>query len=278
MSTNTKLTIIGAVIVMLIAAAGGVVFFTNTSGSIETRLSDAEEFLDNGDYGSAIAIFNEIISEDASCANAYAGLSEAYYAEGMTDKALEILEEGAENTDNSIIIANMLEDMFPELYEEDVKEAEKAASETETVSEPETETTAAAIETAEAAETTGTAETTEATDISTATAPAATTATTTSAAAAQTTAASADTTAVPETTAASSETTTTTAVTTEEPREFTMPDFTSMSLDDAYAWCSKHNIILNAKEGENNSGEILSQSPAPGSPVKENSEIIVILS
>jgi hypothetical protein len=50
-----------------------------------------------------------------------------------------------------------------------------------------------------------------------------------------------------------------------------------MTLDEAYAWCSKNNVILNVVGTESDSAKILSQSPAPDSTVKENSSIIAVL-
>ncbi|MCM1059052.1 MAG: tetratricopeptide repeat protein [Eubacterium sp.] len=305
MNIKLKTALIAASIVVLLVAALLVVIIGRNSEDYEDKLVQAGVYLESRDYDNAIAIYNRIISEDRTCAEAYAGLSEAYFAKSREDKALEILEKGAANTDNAKIITDKRNELFPGMqftdafeddedseYGEDVYEAgitsETTASETE-ISVSETEAPVLPEETeTESATTVTSAETTAVTTTVATTVPttAATTVPTTAAPVIVTTAPPPVTTTAPPattrvttraTTVPTTVTTTTVTTTTIALRDVTVTDFTAMSLDEAYAWCSKNNIILNVVGSEDNSAKIVSQSPAPGAAVKENDSVIVVL-
>lgn len=295
MNVKLKMILISASIVLMLASALGIIIIGRSGADYEERLEQAGVYLASRDYDNAIAIYNRIISEDKSCAEAYAGLSEAYFAKDNTDKALEVLEKGAKNTDNSYIIIDKRSELFPdlmyadasdddigdELYDEDDEsyedpEVDEIVSETE-ISETEPAVTEAPEETVTESETTVTEA--ESTTVSTT---AATTVTTTAAPVIVTTAppvvtAPPATQATTRVTTTPTTVTTTTVTTTEALKDVSVPDLTRMSLDEAYEWCSKNNVILNVVGTESNSSKIESQSPAPNSTVKENSSIIAVL-
>ena len=79
----------------MLAAALGVILVGRNGADYTERLEQAGVYLESRDYDNAIAIYNKIISENRSCAEAYVVLSEAYFAKNKTDKALEVLEKGA---------------------------------------------------------------------------------------------------------------------------------------------------------------------------------------
>ncbi len=285
MSTKSKQIFIISAIILVLALAAAVIFFGRTDEeNYEKALAEAEKYLDACDYDNAVAIYNRVIADDHKCAEAYAGLADAYFAKNRRDKALEVLEKGAENTDENEMILNKMDELFPNLnYAEENTESEelseKMVSETEVaaeVTEPQTtETTSVeasetASETVETTLTESTVTTVPTTVTTTAPTTVATTAPTTAAATAPTTA---RTTATTTTAATTSKTTvTTTSAETEELIFVEIPDFTLMTLDDAYSWCSMNNLYLKVI----GSGEKpLSQSPAPGTSVEENSDIIV---
>lgn len=294
MSTKIKTIAISAVIVLLLAAVAAVLFFgKDNSGDYEKKLEAAALYLESCDYDNAIAIYNGIIAEDRTCAEAYAGLSEAYYAIDRADKAMEVLEKGVDNTDGDNIVMDKWNELFPDVQyaegEEDYSVPVGALDGTElsidgitTVASDTSDETEATETSEEITETTeATTEVTSETTVPTTTTAATTTVTT---AAPVTTAAAPVwtnppvTTTVPRTTVTTTAPTTTTVVTTTTVlRDVTIKDFTTMSLDEAYSWCSKNNIILTVIGDEADGSDILSQSPAPGSVVKENSEIIVVL-
>lgn len=297
MNIKLKTALITASIVLLLIAAVLVVFIGRKSENYEDRLMQAGVYLENRDYDNAIAIYNGIISENRSCAEAYAGLSEAYFAKSRTDKALEILEKGAANTDNDRIITDKRNELFPDMQYADIDyddddyytyddygdDLSEDADLTAEISAPESDSEAESSET-ESAVTTVPEESESETTVTTT---AATTVPTTAATTVPTTTAAPVivTTALPVTTQATTRatttpttvTTTTVTTTTEALKDVSVPDLTRMSIDEAYAWCSKNNIILNVVGTENDSSKILSQSPAPNATVKENSSVIVVL-
>lgn len=293
MNVKLKMILLVASIVLMLAASLGIIIIGRTGTDYEERLEQAGIYLESRDYDNAIAIYNRIISENRTCAEAYVGLSEAYFSKNNADKALEVLEKGARNTDNDDIIMSKRSELFPDLmyasdddinndeFDEDTENteinSEAAPLETE-MSETESAVTEVSEETVTESETT--AVTTAVTTVPTT---AATTVATTAAPVVVTTAPPIVT-APPATTQATTRitttpttVTTTTVTTTEALKDVSVTDFTKMTLDEAYEWCSKNNVILNVVGTENNSSRILSQSPAPNSMVKENSSVIVVL-
>ncbi|MBD5146772.1 MAG: PASTA domain-containing protein [Ruminococcus sp.] len=290
MNIKLKMAFIAASIFLMLAAAAVVIIVGRSDADYEEKLETAGIYLENRDYDNAIAIYNSIIAENSSCAEAYAGLSEAYFAKDRSDKAFEILEKGARNTDQDAIIMDKMNELFPGgMYADASDENEDGFEDDDTAVTDVPQTEDPFEEISETDEVTVTAVPEEAeTESETTTVPttAATTAPTTAATTVPTTAAPVVTTTAPPvvTTAATTSATTvqtttetTTVTTTEMLRDVSVPDLTLMSLDEAYAWCSKNNLILNVVGTEDDSAEILSQSPAPNSVVKENSTVIAVL-
>lgn len=294
MNVKLKMILISASIVLMLAASLGVFIFGRNGAGYEEKLEQAGIYLENRDYDNAIAIYNRIISENRTCAEAYVGLSEAYFAKNNTDKALEVLEKGARNTDNDDTIMDKKSELFPDLeyasvsddgIVDDIADDEfddgfnDEAWDTEMISEIISSETEPTVTEELVTESETTASTTEATTVPTTV----TTTVPTTAAPVIVTTVPPVTTAPPVTQATTRATTTpttvttTTVTTTEELKDVFVADLTIMSLDEAYEWCSKNNVILNVVGTEKNSSKIVSQSPAPDSTVKENSSVIVVL-
>lgn len=286
---NKKMLLAAAIVLLLAVVAGIIIFDRDSSIDFEKKLELAEKYLESSDYDNAIAIYNGIIVEDDSCSEAYVGLAEAYYTKGNTEKALSILEKGLEYSADEDIVIEKIKTFFPDYdfesfgYENDEYYAEvpdEIESETEN-----DETVASAKEITDVAEettvteTTAVQETEETTatttaEITTTAAPTVTTAVTTTTVpitTTTTTAAPVTTTAAPRTTTAET-TTTTTAATTKEPEAVVVDDLTMMTVSEARVWCENNNLSLSVI---GSGGEIISQSPAPGSIIEEYSEIIV---
>lgn len=300
MNLKLKMAIMSAAVVLMLAAAAGIILAGQKDNDLDKQLERAGTYLANSDYDDAVAIYNRIISADRTCAEAYAGLSDAYFAKNKADKAFDVLKKGAENTGNDKIITDKMNELFPDMeYAEamyglkddfdddfddgqedddaaaDVPQAETAVTETTATDVLEESETEATSETVSETETTTSATTTAAPVVTTA--PPVTTTpppVVTTAPPAATTAPPATTTTVPTTRAT---TATTTVTTTEALKDVAVADFTLMTLDEAYAWCSKNNLILSVVGSEETESKILSQSPAPSATVKENSTVIVIL-
>lgn len=289
MSTKSKQVFIAAAVILIFAVIAVIILFGRDGGDdYEKQLAEAEMYLNECDYDNAVAIYNRIIAEDHTCAEAYAGLSEAYFARERTDKALEVLEKGAENTDNNEIILSKFNELFPdfsyaqdsdEAEAEDITEENGMTEDMEAVSESESETDIPQTSETTVPDSTETDETTvpttEETTVPTTAVTTVPTTVTTTAPTTVRTAAPATVPIVVTTTAATTVTTTaatTTVTTTAKPVEVTVPDFTLMTVDEAYAWCSKNNLTLNViGDGD----RPRSQSPAPGAVIEENSEVIV---
>lgn len=308
MNVKIKMVLVAASIVAMLAAAFGIIVIGRSSKDYGEKLELAGIYLEGRDYDNAIAIYNGIIAENRACTEAYVGLSEAYFSKKRTDKAMEILKKGADNADDEDIVLAKWDELFPDIsyadaFEEDYDDYDDYDDElwddnggliddidedTETAA----ATSAAETEASEPEETTVPQETESETETTTVPTTAETTVPTTTAAPVVTTAATVIVTTAPPVTTASPATTrattaattrvttvqTTTAATTTEPlKDVSVRDLTQLTLDEAYAWCSKNNVILNVVGTESNSAEIISQSPAPDSTVKENSTIIVVL-
>lgn len=126
-----QILIIAAIVLAFVLAAVVILFSRDDSGNYEKKLAEAGKYLDACDYDKAIAIYNRVIADNYSCAEAYVGLADSYFAKNRTEKALEILERGAENTDNSKQILDKMDELFPDLNSGELK------IETEEPSEPE---------------------------------------------------------------------------------------------------------------------------------------------
>ncbi len=155
---KSKLKIIIPIGIALIAIALAFVFIrfapTKTT-DIGTMISTAQQYLTEQKYEQAIAEFQKIIEIDPKNADAYIGLAKAYIGIGDTDKAVEVLEDGYEQTNDDRIL-EMLEEL---------KSGEETAETTVTTVET-TETTAEVTET-ETAETTTEVTETEITETTT---------------------------------------------------------------------------------------------------------------
>ena len=110
---KSKLKIIIPIGIALIAIALAFVFirFAPTkSTDIGTMISTAQQYLTEQKYEQAIAEFKKIIEIDPKNADAYIGMAKAYIGIGDTDKAVEVLEDGYEQTNDDRIL-EMLEEL-----------------------------------------------------------------------------------------------------------------------------------------------------------------------
>ena len=157
---KSKLKVIIPIGIALIAIALAFVFirFAPTkSTDIGTMISTAQQYLTEQKYEQAIAEFQKIIEIDPKNADAYIGMAKAYIGIGDTDKAIEVLEDGYEQTGDDRIL-EMLEELksgektaettteTTEITEETVAETENiSVSQIETVTTAEQTTTTASI-------------------------------------------------------------------------------------------------------------------------------------
>ena len=153
---KSKLKIIIPIGIALIAIALAFVFIrfapTKTT-DIGTMISTAQQYLTEQKYEQAIAEFQKIIEIDPKNADAYIGLAKAYIGIGDTDKAIEVLEDGYEQTNDDRIL-EMLEELKSgeETAETTVTTVETTETETSETTAEATETEIAETETTEDAE------------------------------------------------------------------------------------------------------------------------------
>ena len=152
---KSKLKIIIPIGIALIAIALAFVFIRFAPAKttdIGTMISTAQQYLTEQKYEQAIAEFQKIIEIDPKNADAYIGLAKAYIGIGDTDKAIEVLEDGYEQTNDDRIL-EMLEELKSgmETAETTVTTVETTETAAETTAEV-TDTEIAETETTEDAE------------------------------------------------------------------------------------------------------------------------------
>ncbi len=130
MSAKKQIIIVSMVFIVI---AVGIIFIIGGKGdtSVEKSLEEAKSYYDMYDYDNAIAIYNNLLSTEKSCADAYIGLADTYVVKGNADKAMEILERGLENSDDPRI-AEMIDELSAEYTEaENIPETTDISDETD---------------------------------------------------------------------------------------------------------------------------------------------------
>lgn len=271
-----KPIIIAAMAVIVVAVGMIFIISRNKNSSVENSLREASEYFEMLDYDKTIAIYNNILSSESGCSEAYVGLAEAYVVKGNIGKAIEILERGLIKADDDSKISQMLDELSLEyeLAETEAWEAEliEDAAVTEPPQPEETTTVPEAVTTApeEDQEEKVTEKTTEKTTKKTTEKTTQTTTAATTTAPKATAAAATWTTTVPVTTAA-------TTTTTQKPK-VEVPDFKGLNKDEAAALAKQSKIKLLTEYKDNDSyynDVIYSQSVKAGKLVSEQSEVTV---
>lgn len=269
---------------LLVVAVIGMIFAMNRndSSSSEEKLLQAKEYFDLLDYDKVVAIYNDIIASDKSCAEAYIGLAEVYNIRGNSAKSLEILERGLENTNGDEALQNKINELFSPDDIDDIKAAENELPDDGILTEStETEDDNLIIpaDITLPAETTAPEETTV-TEETTTTPPE----TTTTAAPETTTAAAPIVTAAPVTTTSVWTTTTPPATTTEttttaKPKSI-VPNFVGMTEREAAMAAENSKLTLKIvyeKGSTYPDGTVFKQGRSEGDRVKENSQVTVYI-
>ena len=105
-----KIIPIGIALIAIALAFVFIRFAPAKTTDIGTMISTAQQYLTEQKYEQAIAEFQKIIEIDPKNADAYIGLAKAYIGIGDTDKAIEVLEDGYEQTNDDRIL-EMLEEL-----------------------------------------------------------------------------------------------------------------------------------------------------------------------
>ncbi len=133
--------VIAAVIaaaVIFAAARGGM----DSTSVLNEKLELGQKYLVELDYSNAVLEFTDAIKIDPKNPDAYIGLAEAYIGTGDTEKAIEALERGYEETGDERI-KQMLDELTgdSEAEETEVSETEEVTLPAETTTEAETTVT-----------------------------------------------------------------------------------------------------------------------------------------
>ena len=97
-----KLIILVSVIVILAALVCVGIFAVsgNRAKRVADKLDLGEKYLEELEYEKALAAYKEVLKIDPKSVEAYLGMAEVYIAMGDYEEALEILEEGYEETES----------------------------------------------------------------------------------------------------------------------------------------------------------------------------------
>ncbi len=146
MERKQKFRVVLYIIIAAVIAAA--VIFAAARGSMDStsvlneKLELGQKYLVELDYSNAVLEFTDAIKIDPKNPDAYIGLAEAYIGTGDTEKAIEALERGYEETGDERI-KQMLDELTgdSEAEETEVSETEEVTLPAETTTEAETTVT-----------------------------------------------------------------------------------------------------------------------------------------
>lgn len=273
MNSKSKIiAIISAMVVIVVLVFVVIAAGKKKENNYDEQLNQAQIYYDSMDYDNAIAIYNTILLKDELCAEAYAGLADAYYAKNNMEKTLQVLEKGILKTGNAEILSAKMYELFPDAAYAGEISATAAAETTlpeEIIPDESVDTEITTYEetedVSESSETEETAVTTAATTVTTAE-------TTVKKTEAQTTKQT-----TVQTTRATQKTTAKTTVTTTEKSVpmVVVPRLIGMTYEEAEEVCLQNSLVIKRLGDGGEDGLISSQSPAPGSEIEEGASIIV---
>ena len=116
-SSKKLIIIIIVAALLIIGGVSAIVAVNVTKSNSQTALTDiqiAERYLSEQNYEQAIIEFEKILEIEPMNVEAYIGLAEAYIGKGDTEKALEILRNGLEQTGDARLQAKIDELTKPE--------------------------------------------------------------------------------------------------------------------------------------------------------------------
>ncbi len=94
----TPWIVFGIIMFIVVVVVVTVAVYGSPQRKYNRQISLAERYLNDLDYDKAIAAYQAAIRMDPKSAEAYLGLAEAYIGLGDSDKALDVLKEGYEQT------------------------------------------------------------------------------------------------------------------------------------------------------------------------------------
>lgn len=134
MDKQKKRRVLVVGIVLMIALAAIPLINLQSSGRKLNALLDlGEKYLEDLQYESAIAVFDEAIAIDPKCAEAYLGKAKAQYALKLYQDAIDTLQEGIERVDDSTELEAFLQQILNEIAANNKDASKTESSKTEIV-------------------------------------------------------------------------------------------------------------------------------------------------
>lgn len=127
-----RIFIIG-IVVALVLVAIPLINLQSSNRKLNALLDLGEKYLEDLQYESAIAVFDEAIAIEPKCAEAYLGKAKAQYALKLYQDAINTLREGIERVDDPKELEDFLQQILDELSAENKVESESEVNETEVV-------------------------------------------------------------------------------------------------------------------------------------------------
>lgn len=107
--------LIAGIVILLALVLIPVISLQSNNRKLQNLLDLGEKYLEDLDYESAIAVFDEAIAIEPKCAEAYLGKAKAQYALELYEDAMDTLREGIEKVDNPEELEAFLQQILDEL-------------------------------------------------------------------------------------------------------------------------------------------------------------------
>jgi tetratricopeptide (TPR) repeat protein len=120
-----------AIVVVILVVAAIIVNGSGNQNNLRDQLDLAEQYLSDLDYEQAITAYEQALEIDPKCEEAYLALADIYVTLEDYDKALEILNEGYEQTGADSIVEKIEEIQNLLAEQEKAKEVSEAETEQE---------------------------------------------------------------------------------------------------------------------------------------------------
>lgn len=131
-----RILLIAGIAIILVLVAILLISVQSDEKKLNDLLNLGEKYLDEMQYESAIAVFDEAIAIEPKCAAAYMGKAKAQYALELYEDAVDTLREGIEKVEEPAELETFLQQILNELPAKDKVELETAEAIVEEVHTP----------------------------------------------------------------------------------------------------------------------------------------------
>ncbi len=107
--------VVAAIFILVIIVCIWVFVANSGERKINELLNLGNKYLEDMDYESAVLVFDQVISIDPKCEEAYWGKAQAQYAAGQYEDAISTLKEGITRVDDSSRLENFLQQILNEM-------------------------------------------------------------------------------------------------------------------------------------------------------------------